>query len=169
MRKSRGQELSEINETLDALIKTARMGTVTSVDSEKRTARLSWSDGGQSGALKILQTQGDWMPEIGSMVVSLHRVDGSGWIIGGYEGAESGAEIASITNAEIDEITQEWESGGSGGGSTTAGMDHALTTNRDAEDSHPISAISLLEQTLGGKISGSDRITNTEILEILNS
>lgn len=168
MRKSRGQELSEINETLDALIKTARMGTVTSVDKTSKTARLSWSDGGQSGALKILQTQRDWMPEIGSMVVSLHRVDGSGWIIGGYEGAESGAEIASITNAEIDEITQGWESG-SGGGSTTAGMEHALTTNRDAANAHPISAISLLEQTLGGKISGSDRITNTEILEILNS
>lgn len=169
MRKSRGQELSEINETLDALIRTARMGTVTSVDKTSKTARVSWSDGSQSGVLKILQTQGDWMPEIGSMVVSLHRVDGSGWIIGGYEGAESGAEIASISNAEIDEITMGWESGGSGGGSTTAGMDHALTTNRDAANAHPISAISLLEQTLGGKISGSDRITNTEILEILNS
>lgn len=168
MRKSRGQELSEINETLDALIKTARMGTVTSVDRENKTARLSWSDGGQSGALKILQTQRDWMPEIGSMVVSLHRVDGSGWIIGGYEGTDA-EDIASISNAEIDEITMGWESGGSGGGSTTAGMDHALTTNRDAADSHPISAISLLEQTLGGKISGSDRITNTEILEILNA
>lgn len=167
MRKSRGQEMADVQDTLEMLKITARMGTVTAVSRGNKTARVSWSDGKQSGPLRILQSRSKWTPEIGSTVVSLHRVDGSGWILGGYEGTEAGEDIESITNAEIDELTKGWGSGDDE--PTTAGMNHALTTHRDAPDSHPISAITMLEENLGGKISGSDRITNMELLDILSS
>lgn len=80
-----------------------------------------------------------------------------------YEPPES---LVSITNAEIDELTQGWASG-SGGGSSAAGMDHALTINRDAADSHPISAITQLDESLSGKVSASDALTNMDLLDLL--
>lgn len=80
-----------------------------------------------------------------------------------YEPPES---LASISNAEIDELTQGWASG-SGGGSSAAGMNHALTTNRDAADAHPISAISQLDESLSGKVSASDALTNMELFDLI--
>lgn len=80
--------MAEINENLEMLKMTARMGTVSAVNQKNLTARVSWSDGTQSGNLRILQAGQRWTPQKGSTVVSLHRADGSGWIIGGYESSD---------------------------------------------------------------------------------
>lgn len=53
--------------------------------------------------------------------------------------------------------------GGSGGGTN----DHTQLINRDAEDSHPIDAITGLSSQLDSKIS-KNFLTNLEIQEILN-
>lgn len=53
--------------------------------------------------------------------------------------------------------------------SITVNTDHSALTNRDAVDSHPISAITSLKTALDSKLESAGFITNLEIQEILNS
>ncbi|MDO5784731.1 MAG: hypothetical protein Q4P20_06680 [Eubacteriales bacterium] len=82
MRKTLEQELNEQKARIDRLEYTARMGTVTTVDRSNRTVRVSWLSGNRSGDMKILRLGEPWIPEIGDMVISIHRPGGDGWIIG---------------------------------------------------------------------------------------
>lgn len=45
--------------------------------------------------------------------------------------------------------------------------DHSKLENRDAEDAHPIKAITNLQFELTQKMNAHDALTNIEILEIL--
>lgn len=45
--------------------------------------------------------------------------------------------------------------------------DHSILENRDAENQHPIQAITDLENQLGKKVGTEDFLTNTEIKELL--
>ena len=47
--------------------------------------------------------------------------------------------------------------------------DHAKLTNRDAEDQHPIKAITNLNQTLERKLESAGFLSNLEIQAILES
>lgn len=82
MRKTIEQELNEQKARIDRLEYTVRMGTVTTVNRSNRTARVSWSNGDRSDDMKILRTGEPWIPEVGDMVISMHRPGGDGWIIG---------------------------------------------------------------------------------------
>ena len=55
-----------------------------------------------------------------------------------------------------------------GGGSSDGGTsDHKLLTNRDANDQHPITAITGLENTLSKKLDEDEALTNEEIEALL--
>lgn len=82
MQQSNEQQIKNIEARLESVEMTARLGTVTSVDYQKRTATVSWSDGTQSDEMKVLNNGTDWMPDVGECAVSVHRSSGDGWIIG---------------------------------------------------------------------------------------
>ena len=48
-----------------------------------------------------------------------------------------------------------------------ASKDHRQLTNRDANDQHPISAITKLADELNGKVESTDTISNLDILKII--
>lgn len=68
-----------------------RIGTVSSVDVESRTARVTFTDKGGaeplvSGPLQVVQNHtAAWIPAAGQMVVCLFlpNADGDGFVIGG--------------------------------------------------------------------------------------
>jgi phage baseplate assembly protein gpV len=64
-----------------------RIGTVHSIDDEKKTARVKFEDKGGmiSGGLHVLKRKDDWMPEVGQMVFCIMIPDGEGdgFVIGG--------------------------------------------------------------------------------------
>lgn len=68
----------------------------------------------------------------------------------GFEGDES-------FDTEMDQVVEV----------TTS--DHRKLTNRDAEDQHPIKAITSLEKTLESKLDSSGFLSNMEIQAILDS
>lgn len=84
MEKTVLQEIADLKKRTDEVERIVRIGTVTTVDAETGTARVSWDNGVRSGQLDILQNGTGWTPIIGQRVVSLHKPgdDGAGYILG---------------------------------------------------------------------------------------
>ena len=86
MEKSNAQRINELERSTAELGLLVRVGCVTMVDHQNRTARVSWDIGGglRSAPLKILDRGDGWMPTNGQRVVSLHKydADGAGYIVG---------------------------------------------------------------------------------------
>lgn len=93
MEKNIQQQINELGERVTELEYLIRIGTVTSVNSEKRTVRVSWANGMRSADLRCLtlrrwaNTEGDavnWLPSVGDKAVSIHRPrgQGDGYILG---------------------------------------------------------------------------------------
>ena len=73
---------------------------------------------------------------------------------------ENGAAI--LYTIQPDNTLKTVEGGGDGGTS-----DHRVLSNRDADDAHPISAITGLKSELSAKVAASDALTNLEIQNII--
>jgi phage baseplate assembly protein gpV len=80
------QQIKSLENRVTELECIIRIGTVISVNSSKRTVRVSWGKM-QSADLRCLTTgtwadaKGkltNWMPKVGNKVVSIHRVNGQG-------------------------------------------------------------------------------------------
>ena len=87
MEKTTAQRIADLEHKTDELERIVRVGTVATVDTENRTARVSWEnwdEGVRSGELNVLYNGTDWMPSVGQRVVSLHRPsdNGAGFILG---------------------------------------------------------------------------------------
>lgn len=69
------------------LLNLVRIGEVSSVNVQKKTARVIFRDKDDlvSGDLNILKTTGEWLPSKGQYVVCLYLANGEddGFIIGG--------------------------------------------------------------------------------------
>lgn len=63
--------------------------------------------------------------------------------------------------------SQSGSGSSSGGGSNGGTSDHTQLINRDADEQHPISAITGLEDTLEAKVSTSSALTNIEIENLI--
>lgn len=67
------------------LARMAQLGTVMSVNRERHTARVKFPDTGIISDWLFVIRQGDWMPEVGEMVLALYLPvkDSDGFILGG--------------------------------------------------------------------------------------
>lgn len=85
-----------MNEEITALKNIVRVGTVSSVDANERTARVKFSDKNNlvSGPLKVLKnsplmaseiTIDPWLPKVGELVLCVYLPNGEsdGFVIGG--------------------------------------------------------------------------------------
>jgi phage baseplate assembly protein gpV len=84
MEKTISQEISDLEKEITELQRTVRIGTVTTVDTAGRKARVTWANGIRSAELNVIQNGSGWMPKVGDKAVSLHRTgdDGDGFILG---------------------------------------------------------------------------------------
>lgn len=106
MRKTQADKRVKIEERLETLEMTARIGKVTSVNKSERTAKVYYEDGdtNTSEDMKVLSrkvkgtfpctgedggtvtVELDWMPKVGDYAITLHRPGdqnaNTGWIIG---------------------------------------------------------------------------------------
>lgn len=106
MRKTQAEKRVTIEERLNALEMTARIGKVTSVNKSARTAQVYYEEGdaNTSEDMKVLSrkmkgtfpctgadggtvtVELDWMPKVGDYAITLHRPgdqkENTGWIVG---------------------------------------------------------------------------------------
>lgn len=82
MTQTNEQRIEELGKNTRQLENSIRIGTILSIDTERKTVRVSWSDGNQSGDMKVLQNGTGWLPDVGEKVVSIHKTSGDGWVLG---------------------------------------------------------------------------------------
>lgn len=82
MGKTIEQCVEELNKMIGQLENNIRIGTVLSTNKTRKTIRVSWSNGTQSGDMRVLENGTGWLPTVGEKVVSIHRVTGDGWVLG---------------------------------------------------------------------------------------